>query len=49
MIFKSLIGPGKSRYDIPSGTTQGCFRSFIHFVIIHVIIHKYRPIYEHMA
>ncbi len=25
MIFKSLIGLGKSRCDIPSGTTQRCF------------------------
>jgi hypothetical protein len=27
MIFQSSMGPGKSRCDIPSGTTQGqnCF------------------------
>jgi hypothetical protein len=23
MIFQSLMGPGKSRCDVPSGTTQG--------------------------
>ncbi len=25
MIFQSLMGPRKSRCDVPSGTTQGCF------------------------
>jgi hypothetical protein len=23
MIFQSLMGQGKSKYDVPSGTTQG--------------------------
>ncbi len=43
MIFKSSIALRKSRRDIPSGTTQGCFCSFIHFVFIHIVIRKYRP------
>jgi len=25
MIFQSLMSPRKSRCDVPSGTTQGCF------------------------
>jgi hypothetical protein len=25
MIFQSSMGPRKSRCDVPSGTTQGCF------------------------
>jgi hypothetical protein len=28
MIFQSSMGPWKSKCDVPSGTTQGCFCPF---------------------